>query len=132
MNWMKKLLALCSMLVVLCSAMSFAEEAVPYADSEFVMASAALDSSKMVTFSCATHQKKESIAITKCFLQKKTNNVWMKVRDLDVPSYVAVNTNAYASYMDYSDQIGSGTFRVGFTVDADGHAITRYSNSRTF
>ena len=47
-------------------------------------------------------------------------------------STVAYNTDIYSALMDYSSKIGTGTFRVGFTVNADGHAITRYSNSRTF
>lgn len=42
-----------------------------------------------------------------------------------------VNTSYYKE-MDYSDKIGTGTYRVGATFDADGHSITRYSNSRTF
>ena len=34
--------------------------------------------------------------------------------------------------MNHSYIIGAGTYRVGFTANADGHAITRYSNERTF
>lgn len=104
----------------------------PYADSEFGMASASLSSLKAVTFSCMTYQKKNSISITKCWLQQKSNGKWQKVCDLDAPSNIATNTSSYGAYMDYSSDIGTGTFRIGFTVDADGHAITRYSNERSF
>jgi len=40
--------------------------------------------------------------------------------------------SSYLKEMDYSDKIGTGTYRIGATFDADGHSITRYSNSRTF
>lgn len=104
----------------------------PYADSEFSIASASLSSRKTVSFSCITYVEKSCISITKCWLQQKINNSWIKVCDLDAPTNTATNSMSFGVLMDYSSQIDTGTFRVGFTVNADGHAITRYSNSRTF
>ena len=52
--------------------------------------------------------------------------------DLDAPTNTATNSMSFGVLMDYSSQIDTGTFRVGFTVNVDGHAITRYFNSRTF
>ncbi len=55
----------------------------------------------------------------------------VKQCDLEAP---AAHSNTFSDYkeMDYSDKIGTGTYRIGATFDADGHSITRYSNSRTF
>ncbi len=111
---------------------AFASEIVPYADTEFSRATASLTTRKTVSFSCITHQQKSKIVITKCWLEKKANNSWRWVSNLEVPSTVAENTTLYAAVIDYSDDIGSGTYRIGFTINADGHSITRYSNERTF
>lgn len=104
----------------------------PYADSEFSIASASLSSRKTVSFSCITYVEKSCISITRCWLQQKINNSWIKVCDLDAPTNTATNSMSFGVLMDYSSQIDTGTFRVGFTVNVDGHAITRYFNSRTF
>lgn len=104
----------------------------PYADSEFSIASASLSSYKTVSFSCVTYVEKECISVTSCWLQQKVNNRWKRVCDLDAPTNTATNSISFGSYMDYSSDIGTGTYRIGFTVDADGHAITRYSNERSF
>ena len=72
------------------------------------------------------------MSITKCWLQQKINYRWIKVCDLDALTNTATNAISFGTLMDYSSPIDTGTFRVGFTVNADGHAITRYSNSRTF
>lgn len=107
-------------------------EIVPYEDSEFMSASASLSERKDVSFSCVTYYDKETIKITACWLQKKNGNTWSKVCTLQAPTVVMNNINVYAAVMDYSSSIGTGTYRIGFTVNADGHAITRYSNEQTF
>lgn len=104
----------------------------PLSDSEFAYAFAVLSDAKKVTYSCTTYEKKSSIKITSCWLEKKNNNTWKYSKSLAVPTQEVTNNYDYIVSMDYSDSIGSGTFRVGFIVDADGHAITRYSNERTF
>lgn len=127
-----RIAAICLAVITLFCTVAYAIEIVPYADSEFITTSASLTTRKSVTFSCSTFQKKSSISITACWLEQKTNNVWNKVCDLEAPSTVSHDMASYVAVMDYSSQIGTGTFRVGFTVDADGHAISRYSNERTF
>lgn len=115
-----------------CVSTALASEVMPFADSEFDIASALLSTKKDVSFSCLTYEIKGTIRITNCWLQKKSGSNWTFVCTLTAPSTIATNTDSYAALMDYSSKIGTGTYRVGFTVNADGHAITRYSNSRTF
>ena len=130
----KKLIAtvVSVILLVLFAQNACATGIAPYADSEFSIASASLSSHKTVSFSCVTYVEKKCISVTSCWLQKKVNNKWTRVCDLDAPSNTANNSAAFGAYMDYSSDIGTGTYRIGFTVDADGHAITRYSNERSF
>lgn len=118
-------------LMMLCG-FAQADGIVPYADSEFDSASASLSTRKDVSFSCETYETKALIQVTGVWLQRKVDGKWKYERSLPAPSKKATNTISYAALMDYSDKIGSGTFRVGFIVDADGHSITRYSNERTF
>ena len=57
---------------------------------------------------------------------------WEFVCSLPVPSHVAHNASSYGSYVDCSEYIGTGTYRVTATYDADGYQITRNSNERSF
>lgn len=132
MNTKVKALIAALLLSLVLLNIAFASEIVPYADTEFSRATASLTANKTVSFSCMTIQEKEQIAITSCWLQKKANNKWSWAGSLEAPMTIATNTTLYAAVMDYSDKIGSGTYRIGFTINADGHAITRYSNERTF
>lgn len=125
--------------VVLCMIMvaaltsAVAQELMPYADTEFDSASTVLKSSKQVSFRCVTYETKNSLSVTACWLEKKnTNGSWSYVRSLTPPSTVLTNTFAYSATADYSAYIGSGTYRVWATYNADGHTISRCSNERTF
>ncbi len=129
---MKKIILTFIVVCILFSNAALAAEMTPYADSEFMRASASLTTMKTVSFTCVTYQTKQCIHITKCWLQQKVSGRWVKVCDLDAPADVVEDSMYYTASMVYSSEIGTGTFRVGFTVDADGHAITRYSNERTF
>ncbi len=129
---MKKIISTLIVVCILFSSVALAAEITPYADSEFMRASASLTTMKTVSFTCVTYQTKQCIHITKCWLQQKVSGRWVKVCDLDAPANVAEGSIYYGAFMDYASKIGTGTYRVGFTVDADGHAITRYSNERTF
>ncbi len=123
----------CAMIIITISVSSaFAEGIMPYADEVFDSITASLYTTGGVAFSCMACMTLNSIKMTDCWLQIKTGNRWSKVCDLEVPTTVAENTFAYSAYMDYSDSIGTGTYRVGFTMNADGHTVTRYSNERTF
>ena len=132
MNTKVKTLIAILFLFLLLINIAFAAEIVPFADTVFKRASASLTTQKTVSFSCLTIQQEEQIVITSCWLQKKTDNKWNWAGSLEAPETVATNTTLYAAVMDYSDKIGSGTYRIGFTINADGHAITRYSNERTY
>lgn len=109
-----------------------AEEIAPYSDEVFNILTASLSSTKTVTFNCVAGSVQGSIKMTNCWLQQKNGTSWTKVRALEVPTVEAKNSLAYGAYMDYSNEIGSGTFRIGYTMNADGHTVTRYSNERTF
>lgn len=111
---------------------ALAEGITPYADSEFMSATASLSTRKDVSFSCYTYEDKASIKVTACWLEKKSGTTFSKVCNLPAPTEEYKDNFAYAALMDYSAYIGTGTYRVGFTVNADGHAISRYSNERTF
>lgn len=132
---MKKVSQICITAILLLTMLcGFAQASgiVPYADTEFDSAMATLSAQKSVTFSCMTYDNKASIKVTGVWLQRKVDGSWKYECALTAPSHEATNTIIYGATMDYSDKIGTGTFRVGFIVNADGHAITRYSNERTF
>ena len=114
------------------SSVALANEVMPYADLYFDSASAFLAHNKLVVFDCVAYDIYDRIAITLVWLEQEVNGQWIYVRTLPPPTYVAVNMPAYGAEVSYSSYIGSGTFRIGFTVDADGYSISRYSNSRTF
>ena len=121
------------LLMVFLSTVSFADEVVPRADLYFNSASAFLASNKLVVFNCVTYDIHNRISITNVWLEQQINGSWLYVKGLIPPSYVAINMMDYGAEVNYSASITtSGTFRVGFTVNADGYSISRYSNSRTF
>lgn len=110
-----------------------AQEILPYADTEFDSATTVLKSTKQVSFRCATYSTKNSISVTNCWLEmENSDGSWSYVCALTPPSIVYTNTFAYSATVDYSDNIGTGTYRVWATYDADGHSITRCSNERTY
>lgn len=112
---------------------AFAEDITPYADEVFHRASAALYSDKWVTYNCVVYDIAAELKITSCWLQKKVDGSWVWQRSLPTGGVVARNTNSMMYDVDYSGYITeAGTYRVGFVANADGHAITRYSNERTF
>lgn len=122
----------CALLTMI-SYTALANEVVPFADLYFDSASAFLASNKLVVFNCVAYDIHNCISITNVWLEQKIDGEWESVKSLTPPSYVAHNLPAYGAEVDYSASItGTGTFRVGFTVNADGYAISRYSNSRTY
>ena len=130
----KKLVAIilfCTLITMLYTP-AVATEVMPRADLYFNSASAFLASDKLVVFNCVTYDIYDRIAITLVWLEQEINGQWIYVKTLPPPTYVATNTLAYGAEVSYSSYIGSGTLRIGFTVDADGYSISRYSNSRTF
>ncbi len=131
-NSFKTILCLLMLGVLFFSNIACASSVTPRADTEFVSAYPSLKTTQDVTFRCTTYQTKASLSVTDCWLELYVNGSWVRVCDLTPPSYVAYNTFSYTETVDYSAQIGTGTFRVWATFNADGHEITRCSNERTF
>ena len=102
------------------------------ADSVFSWTSATLTTQKKLSFSLRTIQVCDEIRIDSCVLQKKVGGDWAYDATLTPPSYVAENKAQYVTTVNYSAQIGSGTYRIIYQANADGHTVTRYSTSRTF
>jgi len=132
---MKKIkIIACIMLICLLgfAISAVASEVMPCADTEFASAYPSLYTSKSVKFSALTNAMKGSISVTECWLEVYMSGRWQKVKDLTPPSKVAYSTTVYNDTVSYVDKIGSGTFRVWATFNADGHEITRCSNERTY
>lgn len=109
-----------------------ASEIMPHADSVFSIATISLSTRKDVTFIGRTKTEKASISISSCWLEQKSGDKWVYVCALTPPDYIGTNTQYYSALTDYSDKIGTGTYRIGATFCADDHAISRYSNERSF
>ena len=134
-NIVKELLVLlclaCFLITMLPSAI--AEDIVrPMADTEFARATANLTSGKTVIYTLTTYEDKGVLAIESCWLMKKVDGEWTFVCGLPRPDERGSNTFTFATEVDYSSYIGTGTYRVAGMFNADGHMITRYSNERTF
>ena len=118
--------------LMLFSCTAIAETIMPRADSNFISATAFLAADKRVVFDCTTYDIYDEIRITIVWLEQEIDGEWVATRYLPAPTDVAEDTISYVSVAAYSSYIGTGTFRVGFGVDADGYTIYRYSNTRTF
>ena len=113
---------------------AFADDSVePCADVTFLSATCSLGMDKVATFTLMTDILADRIVVTNAWLEQQSNGRWVYVKTLAVPATIATNTISYSATLSYSSAITTrGTFRIGFTADADGHQITRYSNSRRF
>lgn len=111
---------------------ALALDIMPYADSCFDSITINLTTRKYVAYQATTKEEHEEIKVTSCTLQKKSGTRWINVGSLDAPTDVANNTRVYDATMDYSDDIGTGTYRVSATFYADGYTVTRTSNERTY
>lgn len=126
---------LCLLAIMITCSVTYASasEIISRADTEFNSATATLKSSKQVTFKSVTYDIHNQLSVTACWLERKNNDgSWSYVRALTPPSTVFTNTCAYSATVDYAAYIGTGTFRVWATFDADGHSISRCSNERTY
>ena len=128
---MKKCIVL---LIAICMFMSSTHAlAAINADAEFISASITLTSGKLVVYSANLYNEKENIYVFSADLYRKISaDDWEFVCSLPVPSHVAHNVSSYGAYVDCSEYIGTGTYRVTATYDADGYQITRNSNERSF
>ena len=131
---MRKLFVMIATLLIMFTLTSIAaaNTIVPYSDSHFNSLTINLTSTKKTSFQATGKQIFSEIKVTECTLQKKNGSRWENVGSLEAPSGVARNTNFYDETMDYSDDIGSGTYRISATFYADGYTVTRTSNERTY
>lgn len=132
-NKFLKLIVCCLLLCIVGINMATASEIMPRADTEFNSTSTILKSTKQVTFRCVTYETKDCLSVTSCYLEiKNDDGSWSYVCSLPAPTTKYYDAYAYSATVDYSSYIGSGTYRVWATYDADGHSITRCSNERTY
>lgn len=103
-------------------------------DSVFDSITITLTTDKRALFSAYTKYTVGSIYVASCWLQKKVGSSWTYYCSLPAPSTVIYNTFGYESSANYSSYIPSdgNTYRVAARFVADGHHVTRYSNSRSF
>lgn len=110
-----------------------AAEISTHGDTVFGNASCFIFADKIASFDFTTYDVKERIVIVNVWLEQQVNGQWVYQKALPVPAKVATDTISYCVEYDYSSNItGHGTFRLGFTADADGYRITRYSLGRKF
>lgn len=133
MHMLRRVFAVLLVLAALLSC-AFADDSVePCADVTFLSATCSLGMDKVATFTLMTDILAGRIVVTNAWLEQQSNGRWVYVKTLAVPETIATNTISYSATLSYSSAITTrGTFRIGFTADADGHQITRYSNSRRF
>lgn len=128
--------AILSITLALCFlSASFAEtaEIAPRADTEFMSTTIVLKSSKSVSFRATTYEIKDSISISACWLQiENDDGTWTTVCSLPVPSETGSETISFSTSASYSSYIGTGTYRIRATFNADGHTVTVNSNERSF
>ncbi len=121
------------LLCILGISIASASEIMPFADAEFNSTATVLKSTKQVSFRCVTYETMDRLSVTSYYLERKNNDgSWSYVCSLPAPTTVYYDAYAYSATVDYSSYIGTGTYRVWATYDADGHSITRYSNERTY
>lgn len=134
MSILKKILGGLVALMILMSGVSYslADAIMPLADDVFDATKVELSSSGRVKLYCVTYGNKESIKVTACWLEKKVGGKWRFDSSLTPPAEESKNTNGYAASFNCSSSIGSGTYRLAATFNADGYEITRYSAGVSF
>lgn len=124
----KRLFALMLAMMLLFTATALAA---PRADTVFYTASASLSSGKSATFRAQTRAYTNTISVVSVSLYVKTGDTWTYARSLPAPTTSSSGINFNAS-KDYSAYIGSGTYRINATFNADGYTIARSSGEVTF
>ena len=134
MSILKKILGGLVALMILMSGVSYslADAIMPLADDVFDATKVELSSSGRVKLYCATYGNKASIKVTACWLEKEVGGKWVFDCSLTPPAEESNNTNGYAASFNCSSSIGSGTYRLAATFNADGYEITRYSAGVSF
>jgi len=129
---LKRYIAIIMLFVFSLSLVGIATAAI-LADPVFESATTNLKSTKNATFYAETSSVQSSIKVTRVRLYKQNSNgTWSYVQDLPAPTHEATNTMLFGATNDYSLYIGTGTYRIYTTFCADGHYISRYSNTKTY
>ena len=129
---MKKIIGLALVIMIAVGAISIAYAANNKADPVFQTLIASLTSQKDVSFNFRTFVQVSSVSFDSCELQVKMGNSWQPVASNLTPTTIYFDGYIYIGYLDCSSDIGSGQYRIKYEVTANGHSVTRYSNSRTF
>ena len=111
---------------------SLAEAIMPLADDVFDATKVDLSPTGRVKLYCATYENKDTIKVTACWLDKKVGGEWEFDCSLTPPTEESHNTNGYAASFNCLSSIGSGTYRLAATFNADGYEITRRSVGVSF
>lgn len=128
-----KIICLLLVFSILNCSIAMASVVMPCADTEFLSTTVLLKSTKQVTFRATTYEEKDRISVTACWLEKENaDGSWSTVRSLPAPSSYASENVTLSTTVDYASYIGTGTFRIRATFNADGHTITVTSNERSF
>ncbi len=134
MHMLRRIFAVLLVLAALLSC-AFADDSVePCADVTFLSATCSLGMDKVATFTLMTDILAGRIVVTNAWLEQQIERTLGLCETAGLfRATIATNTISYSATLSYSSAITTrGTFRIGFTADADGHQITRYSNSRRF
>lgn len=107
-----------------------AEDALPFASEYYSEATVSISSSKVISFECITYASCNTIKVSSSSLQKLEGSSWVSVSGYSKPSKTA-SGRTYKAMLDCSSLIGSGTYRVTVTYNADGH-LKSCSATRTF
>ena len=120
--------------VVICliiTNVSFADQSQHRADEYFNSGSAKLYANKIVGIFAKTEFVVNCISADYCKLYKLVGSSWQLIHT-SYPTYYVTNDWQFGTQVDFSSYIDSGTFRVEVRFNADGHTLTKYSNSRVF
>lgn len=129
---MKRYIVLFILFTFLFSCLGIASASI-LSDPVFESATTNLKNTKDAVFYAETSSEQNSIKVTRVRLYKQNGNgTWSYIRDLPVPTHEATNTMLFGATKDYSSYIGGGTYRLYTTFCADGHYISRYSNTKTY
>ena len=101
-------------------------------DRVFNSVAVSLSAGKGASFSAETESTCASIKVTRVRLYKKNGTVWVYTGELQVPSDEAVNDYYFYASYDYSNDIGTGEYRLLATFTADGYNRNKYSNAMTY
>ena len=107
------------------------ERVSPFANEVFMLYEVSLSQSNSVRIRCETRYVVDSIKTPRCSIQKQDGENWVRVKSIANPC-VAYNTKRLLETKDFSAYIGSGTYRIVVTFNADGAVHTVTSKAVTF